>query len=348
MNSLIKLQSHDISFGSEQMATLRALGECRGREDLYTRQTPETLTTLRQAAVVESAECSNRLEGIIAPHGRIKSLVMHSTKPRNRSEQEISGYRDALDIMHESAQEMVLSPNLVLQLHGMLYRYLPQQGGSWKMADNEIVERDTKGQLVRVRFKPVAAVATPPAMADLCSTYMDILKSRRHDPLVVLPLAILDFLCIHPFTDGNGRVGRLLTLLLLYQHGYGVCRYISLERIIEASKETYYESLEASSAGWHDGQHDMMPWLNYFWGMLLRAYHEFEERVGTLAKGRGSKTEQVRRAAMRRVTPFAISDIEAECPGVSRDMVRIVLRQLRDEGIIVSSGRGRGSKWRKS
>lgn len=347
MQSLRRLVQEDLSFSSEQLSTLRAIGEARGRQDLYTRQTPESLRTLRQAAVIESAECSNRLEGITAPHGRIKSLVLQSTTPRDRSEQEIAGYRDALNLIHESASEMPLNANLVLQLHSMLYRYLPQSGGRWKMADNEIVERDAKGAAVRVRFRPVSAVATPQAMDDLCSGWNQSIQAASHDPVVVSPLVVLDFLCIHPFTDGNGRIGRLLTLLLLYGQGYEVGRYISLERIVEESKETYYEALESSSRGWHECRHDLSPWLNYFWGLLLRAYREFEERVGTLANGRGSKTEQVRRAVERRTAPFAISDIESECPAVSRDMIRVVLRQLRDEGLIVSRGRGRSAKWVK-
>ena len=348
MQSLRRLTHEGTRFSSGQLGTLRAIGECRGRQDLFTQQTPEVLSTLRRAAIIESAECSNRLEGITAPHGRIKSLVLQSTTPRNRSEQEIAGYRDALNLIHESAREMTLTDNLILQFHALLYRYLPQDGGRWKMADNEIVERDADGQVVRIRFSPVSAVATPHAMKELCGGYVHAAQESLHDPLVLLPLAVLDFLCIHPFTDGNGRVGRLLTLLLLYGQGYEVGRYISLERIIEESKETYYDALEASSQGWHEYRHDVAPWLGYFWGMLLRAYGEFEERVGTLAKGRGSKTAQVRRAVERRVAPFAISDIERECPGVSRDMIRVVLRQLRDEGVIVSRGRGRGAKWVKA
>ena len=165
------------------------------------------------------------------------------------------------------------------------------------------------------------------------------------EPLVLVPLAVLDFLCIHPFRDGNGRVSRLLTLLLLYHFGYDVGRYISLERVVEQSRETYYEALARSSQGWHEGRHDVRPWLEYFWGVLLRAYREFEERVDTLSIGKGSKTQLVRDAVGRRVGPFSISDIEADSPGVSRDMVRVVLRQLRDEGAITPQGRGRGARW---
>jgi len=345
MKSLSASYLSALQFSSEQVSTLRAIGECRGRQELFTRQTPETLEALRQAAIIESSECSNRLEGITAPHHRIEALVVNSSAPRNRSEQEIAGYRDALALIHESSPHMDFSVNVILQLHAMIYRYLPQQGGRWKMADNEIVERDARGQITRVRFRAVPSVATPQAMNDLVASYAAAGQSGSHDALVLIPLGVLDFLCIHPFTDGNGRLARLLTLLLLYHAGYELGRYISLERVNEDSKITYYEALEASSRGWHDARHNAVPWLNYFWGTILRGYREFEERVGTLAAGRGSKTVQVRRATRKRIVPFAISDIEADCPGVSRDMIRLVLRQLRDEGTIEVHGRGRAAKW---
>ena len=250
-----------------------------------------------------------------------------------------------LQLIHESHEHMAFSTNVVLQLHSMLFRYLPSEGGVWKATDNEIVERDGQGRITRVRLTPVAAVGTPGAMHALTSAYDAAQREGRVDPLILVPLVILDFLCIHPFRDGNGRMARLLTLLLLYRFRYRVGRYISLERVIEESKETYYEALERSSEGWHEGRHDTRPWLDYFWGVLVRAYREFEERVGTLAMGRGSKTQQVREAVGRRVGPFAISDLETDCPGVSRDMVRVVLRQLRDEGAITLQGKGRGARW---
>ena len=332
----------------EQGSTLNKIGEYKGKQDLFTQQTPEALNVLKRAAIVESSECSNRLEGITAPHKRIEALVLQDTTPQNRSEQEIAGYRDALNLIHESATYMDCSVNLCLQLHTMLYRYLPDDGGRWKMNDNEIVERNPDGSIHRVRFSPVAAVATPQAMELLAEHYKADIGGAYKEPLLLIPLTILDFLCIHPFTDGNGRISRLLTLLLLYHFNYDVGRYISLERIFEQSKETYYEALEASSQNWHKGQHNPNPWLNYFWGTLLRAYGEFEERVSTISKGKGTKTELIRKAVERRSGPFAISDIESDCPGISRDMVRLVLRQLRDEGSISSHGKGRGAKWMKN
>jgi Fic family protein len=238
---------------------------------------------------------------------------------------------------------MRFTEGVVLQLHQMLYRYQPGWGGRWKATDNQIVERDSTRQVVRVRFTPTGAVATPQAMADLFAHYHHAAGGRLAEPLVLLPLAVLDFLCIHPFTDGNGRVARLLSLLLLYHAAYQVGRYISLERIIEESRSTYYEALERSSRGWHDHAHDAHPWLEYFWGVLIRAYDEFEERVATL---KGSKTNQIRAAVARRVGAFGIADIERDAPGVSRDMVRHVLRQMREEGRVKVEGVGRGAKWR--
>jgi Fic family protein len=336
-----------ISFSAEQISTMKIIGEYKGKQELFYRQIPETLERLRQVAMVESNECSNRLEGITAPHDRIKALVLKSTQPQDRPEQEIAGYRDSLNLIHDSTEYMSLSVNVILQLHTMLYRYMPQDGGHWKMTDNEIVEKNPDGSVKRVRFRTLSAVATPQAMEDLVHNYNRAIEEDNREPLLIIPLTVLDLLCIHPFGDGNGRISRLLSLLLLYHYGYNVGRYISLERIFEESKETYYETLEASSQGWHEGEHDITPWLNYFWGVLIRAYKELEDRVGTIQTDRGSKTEQVRQAVGRRTNPFAISDIESDCPGVSRDMIRVVLNRLRNEGVLSLQGRGRASKWVK-
>lgn len=242
---------------------------------------------------------------------------------------------------------MPFSINVILQLHSMLYRFHAAKGGHWKLTDNEIIEKLPDGTK-RIRFKPTSAVATPQAMEDLTSGFQNAKENNDIEPLVIIPLAILDFLCIHPFRDGNGRAARLITLLLFYHFNYQVGKYISLERIIEESKETYYEALGASSAGWHEGKHDVHPWLNYFWGMLLAAYQEFEERVGTIKKGKGFKTEQVILAVDKKIGAFTIADIEQACPGVSREMIRKILRELRDQGKIKALGTGRGAKWVKN
>ena len=332
-----------LRFRTVELGIIHRLGEARGRQDLFVRQFPEQLETLRTHALIESAESSNRIEGVIAAPGRVADLVIKRTEPRSRSEQEIAGYRDALQLIHQTHAHIPFSPNVLLQFHQMLYRYQPGAGGHWKTADNQIIERDARGRVLRVRFEPTPAVQTPQAIADLTSGFANAMAGGLADPLVLTPLAILDFLCVHPFTDGNGRVARLLSLLLLYRFNYRVGRYISIERIVEESRETYYEALEQSSRGWHDSVHDAGPWLSYFWGVLIRAYGEFEARVHSL---QGSKTTQVRTAVLRRHGPFSMSEVEHDCPGVSRDMVRHVLRQMRAEGLLQVEGRGRGARWR--
>ena len=326
-------------------ASIRRIGECKGRQDLFRRQTPEILQTLQTRARIESTESSNRLEGVLARKGRVEDLVLNDDRPQDRSEQEIAGYRDALALIHESAEHMPFSVNVIKQLHQMVYSYLPEDGGNWKPTQNDIVERDADGNVVRVRFRPMSPVETPQAMEDLEEAYLRAVEGDRTEELIVLPLAILDFLCIHPFHDGNGRVGRLLTLMLLYHSGYEVGRYISLERVIEDSRETYYEALQASSAGWHEGEHDPFPWVTYFWGVLIRTYAEFEDRVGEIQTARGSKTRQIREAVERKMGSFAISELESDCPGISREMIRVVLDQMREEGRLELLGRGRGSRW---
>lgn len=336
-----------LRFDANHAATLRTIGEYRGKQELFFRQAPEVLKGLRQVAIIESSESSNRLEGVTVSPGRLNALIVKHTKPRDRSEQELAGYRDALGLIHESAREMSFKPNVILQMHAMLYRFMPAPGGKWKQTDNDIIERNPDGS-VRIRFKPTPAHLTPIAMDDLTARYADALRDAKQDPMVLVPLTILDFLCIHPFSDGNGRIARLLTLMLLYHFDYEVGRYISIERVYEDTKESYYETLEASSKGWRKGRHDAFPWLEYFWGVLLRAYREFEERVGQVRKGRGAKGEQVREAVLSRRRPFSISEIEATCAGVSRDTVRLVLRQMKSEGLIASTGKGRSAKWRKA
>lgn len=323
---------------------LAALAERRGREALNRDQRAATLEDLRRGAVVASIESSNRLEGIEAPGDRTRRIAELRVEPRTLSEQEIAGYRDALELIHSSAASMPLTTGVVRQLHELVFRYVPQQGGRWKSVDNSIVELDASRSVVRTRFRAVSAVETPQAMQLLAERH-DAAVAAGVDALVLTPLAILDFLCVHPFIDGNGRVARLLTLQLLYRSGLEIGRYVSLERLIEETKETYYESLERSSVGWHEQEHDALPWLRYFWGVLLRAYQLFEERVGAFERVKGSKSDHVRRAALRRSAPFRISELEVDCPGISRETIRLVLRQLRREGSLDLTGHGAGARW---
>ncbi len=334
----------NLKFGQSDVATLRALGEYLGKQKLYVKQRPKTLESLRTVAVIESTDSSNRLEGIYAPESRIKALVRDKAEPQDRSEQEIAGYRDALELIHQNEEEMPVTTNVIKQIHQILYRYRSEDGGQWKPVDNDIVEKDADGNIVRVRFKAVPAIRTQQEMDGLISGYQQAIKDGR-DWMVIIPLFVLDFLCIHPFRDGNGRVSRLLTVQLLYHAGYQVGRYISLERIFEQSHESYYDTLEASSHGWHKNEHDVLPWTRYFWGVLINAYKEFEERVGNVEAGRGSKSERVREAVNRKVAPFKLTDIERDVPDVSRDTIRKVLREMNKEGQIEARGKGPGARW---
>jgi Fic family protein len=266
------------------------------------------------------------------------------TKPANRSEGEIAGYRDALATIHSSHKHMPVKPGIIRQLHRDLYRLTSSPGGEWKPADNEIIERRADGTTV-VRFRCVPAAVTPEWVEGLCTAFNRLRDVEAVDALLLVPAFILDFLCIHPFRDGNGRIARLLTLLLLYQAGYEVGRYISIERIIEDTKETYYESLNASSRRWHEGKHDLSPWRDYFLGVLLAAYRECEERAGLVTGARGSKQALVIGAIEHGPMEFAIKDLERVCPGVSRDMIRHVLRHLQKQKRVECLGTGRNARW---
>ena len=346
MHSLNPKYLDDLRFSATELKSIQALAEFRGKQELFARQTPQVLESLRLVAMIESGESSNRLEGITAPRERIQALVQQDTAPQNRSEQEILGYRDALDLIHGNHADLAFTPDNTRQFHDLMLQYTNERRGEWKSQDNVIIERYTDGS-ERIRFRPTPAAETAKAMELLVERYDDAILRNQHEPLVVIPLTILDLLCIHPFDDGNGRCSRLLTLLLLYQHGYEVGRYISLERIFEQTKTSYYDTLERCSQGWHEEKHDAFPWISYFWGVMLRAYREYEDRVGTIREGRGAKGDQVRQAVERKLGPFRAVDIEAECPGVSHEWVRRILREMRDEGCIEFQGKGPGARWVK-
>lgn len=345
MPSLDQTYLSGLNFSHTHLSTLNGIGRYRGSQELYIVQAPEMIQALRNVALIESSESSNRIEGITAPKGRIKDIVVKRIDPRNRSEQEIAGYRDALSLIHDSHEHMGLTVNVILQLHTILHRYMSNEGGRWKLANNDIIEKNLDGTIKRIRFQPVSAVETPIAMDRLVTNYQQAIKSHEIEPLVLAPLAILDFLCVHPFLDGNGRTSRLLTLMLLYQFGYNVGRFISLERIMEESKETYYEALEQSSYGWHESQHNCFPWLTYFWGMLIRAYKEFEERAQEFLSSKIGKTEMVKKAILRQVAPFVLSDLAKECPYASVPLIKKALADLKSEEKVISEGRGRGAVW---
>lgn len=328
------------------LRTVRLLGEYKGREDLYREQLPQSLETLRQVAIIQSTESSTRIEGVTAPIKRIEALVARKTTPRNRSEQEIAGYRDVLNLIHANALEMKLSPGLLLQLHRDLYRYVGPEGGRWKPTDNVIAEVQPDGSR-QVRFTPVPAFQTADSVSQLHERFNLAWQTGEVEKLVLIPAYLLDFLCIHPFLDGNGRMARLLALVLLYRAGFEVGRFISLERIIEESRESYYEALHRSSQGWHEGAHNLLPWTEYFLGTLVAAYGEFEQRVGTLAGARGAKTRLVLDAIEHLPETFRMADVERLCPNVTREMIRVVINRLRNDGKLRREGAGMGAIWRK-
>lgn len=328
------------------LRTVRLLGEYKGKEELFKQQIPQALETLRQAAIIQSTESSNRIEGITAPLERIQALVAKKTKPRNRSEQEIAGYRDVLNTIHTSHKHIPLTTGVVLQLHRDLYRHVGEGGGRWKSADNEITELRPDGTKV-IRFKPVSAFATPGAMEALHANFGELWHSGEVEKLLLIPAYVLDFLCIHPFLDGNGRMARLLSLLLLYHAGYDVGRYISLEMIVERSKESYYDTLQQSSQDWHKGKHTLLPWTEYFLGVLIAAYGDFEQRVGFLTTARGAKTEMVLEAIQAMRGDFSVKALKERCPHVGIDLIRRILHQQRQAGTLECLGRGPDARWRK-
>ena len=324
---------------------LNDLAEAKGKQELYTRQSPQVLKALREMALVQSVESSNRIEGVTVAPDRLRPLVLGQARPKDRSEQDIAGYRRALNLIHSESEELHITPDLLRRLHRLC-----QEGsgdaGQFKKADNEVIELQP-GAAPIIRFKCVSAKATPAAVDELCLVYRHAIDQDHIPPLVAIGALILDFLCIHPFRDGNGRVSRLLWLLQTTHLGYEVGRYISLERLVEQNKERYYETLEQSSAGWHDGTHDPWPYVNFVLFILKTACREFETRVGQVGSPRGSKTALIEAAIGNLPGEFALRELEQACPSVSRDMIRRVVREMAGKGKLVSNGRGPGARWVK-
>jgi len=332
----------------EVLAAVRAIGEGKGKQDLFKERAPDVLENLHQVAIIESTESSNRLEGVTLPRTAIEVLVRLNEDPDegNRSEAEVAGYRNVLNLIHERHEFIELTPNVILQLHRDLFRFAgATNAGRWKSTDNLITEKHPDGTSI-VRFEPTPAWRTSEAMEELHRDFATAGESEV-DALILVALYVLDFLCIHPFSDGNGRMVRLLTVLLLYHEDYEVARYISLERLIEQTKESYYETLCRSSQGWHEERHNPMPWVSYFLSIVRAAYDEFVRDVGELREGRGMKTQLVLQAIAQTIGDFSISELHQRCPSVGWDMLRHVVRSERDAGRIQPLGRGRGARWRK-
>ena len=324
---------------------LADLGEFRGKQELYTRQSPQRLKTLREHALIESAVSSNRIEGVTVTPDRVRNVLV-APRPvfRDRDEEEVRGYRDALKWIHEHHAAIPVSEETIRQLHRMTRGEI-WDAGKYKEKDGDIIERYADGR-ERVRFKTVPAKETEKSMATLVADWQRCLDERWAHPLVAMAAFNLDFLCIHPFRDGNGRVSRLLLLLQCNHIGLEVGRYISLERLIEQNKERYYETLEQSSQGWHVGKHDPWPYINYLLFILKSAYRELVERVGDTQAPRGAKTELVIGAIAALPVEFTLAQLELACPGVSRDMVRRVLNDEKGK-TVECIGRGPGAKWKK-
>jgi Fic family protein len=322
---------------------LSDLAEAKGRQQLFTRQSPQRLKALREHSMIESAVASNRIEGVEIEPSRVRAVVLGSPAPRDRNEEEVRGYRDALRLIHSSSGELPVSELTIRELH-RISRGESGDAGEYKARDIDIVETTVDGRS-RVRFKTVPARSTPNAMRELITAW-DSLEGEPVPALVAVAALNLDFLCVHPFRDGNGRVSRLLLLLQSYHAGLEVGRYVSIERIIERNKDRYYETLEESSRDWHEGKHDPWPYINYLLYVLKEAYREFETRIGETAVRRGEKSATVIAAVERTTAPFTLAELQAECPGVSIDMVRHVLSALKAERRVECLGRGRSARWR--
>lgn len=322
------------------------INEHKGKQELYKRQAPQILDTLRDVAVIQSTKASNAIEGIIITDSRLKCIMKNDSDLQDRSEGEIAGYRDVLQLIHASFDAIPVRESVILQLHKEMYRYNSIDGGTWKNADNLISKTFPDGTK-RIRFEPVSAFKTPNAMEQVCDELRERISKQDVEPLILVSVFILDFLSIHPFNDGNGRIARLLTLLLLYQFGFEVGRYISLEKIIEESKEEYYETLRKSSIGWHEGTNDIFPWINYLLGTIVAAYKDLESRVGVIESQKGGKSRRVHSFIDKKLGYFTKSDIRNACPDVSEATINRVLSELKEQQLIESVGLGRNAKWKK-
>ena len=324
---------------------LTDLGKSQGLQELFVKQSPQRLKVLREHALIESAVSSNRIEGIEAGSKRIGTIIFGKNKLKDRDEEEIRGYRNALNLIHEQGKNLPVSEETICRLHQMTRGEI-WDAGKYKEKDGDIIEKYPDGR-ERIRFKPVSAKKTPAAMGQLISLWKDVLRETKIPPLIALSAFNLDFLCIHSFRDGNGRVSRLLLLLQLYHLGFEVGRYISIERLIEQNKDRYYETLEQSSQDWHDGKHNPWPYIHFILYIFKSAYKEFEQRAGDVKDTRGAKTDLVKSEINRTRGPFRVADLQRACPGVSLDLIRLVLKQLRASGQIKCLGRGQQAQWQK-
>ena len=332
----------NMKWDSEMMGYVAIIHEMKGKQVLYLRQKPETLDKLVELAKVQSTESSNEIEGIRTTNTRLKQLISEKTTPKNRDEQEIAGYRDALAVIHESFEYIPLTPNYLLQLHKILYSHsVKDVGGKFKNVQNYISATDSEGKQFTL-FTPPAPYETPDMVSKLCDEFNRAIAECEVDPLILIPIFIHDFLCIHPFLDGNGRMSRLLTTLLLYRSGYMVGKYISLETKIAKNKNLYYDALELSQAEWHEGNDDPTPFIKYLLGTIISAYRDFEERMD-IVSDKDSAMDIVVKAVETRIGKFTKADIVALCTSISTSSVESSLKKLVRNGVVEKHGNGRAT-----
>ena len=335
-------------FTPEIVQMMGDIHEHKGKQELFVEANKDELKTLLEVALIQSTGASNRIEGIFTSDKRLEELVKEKAEPKTRSEQEIAGYREVLANIHESYDFIVPRPNIILQLHRDLYSFSQSgTGGNYKISDNVIAETDSDGSQ-KVRFAPVPAFQTAEAMEKLCTCFCEAWEENRIDKLLLIPMFVLDFLCIHPFEDGNGRMSRLLTLLLFYRAGYIVGKYISIEMLIEKTKETYYEALESSSVGWHENENAYEPFIKYYLGVIIKAYSEFESRVEHLRSKGFSKPDRIKALIDRRVGKISKREIMEHCPDISKVTVERTLTELVKSGYIVKVGAGPATAYVKA
>ena len=320
--------------------------EYKGKQELYVANYSDVLEKMIEVAKVQSTKSSNAIEGISTNDGRLEELMNKKSEPINRNEEEIYGYREVLDIIHENYEHIELTKNNILTLHNRLYSYSSENHrGKFKGIDNSIVETDAKGEK-KIRFQPVSSFETEKYIDEIIRAYDEALKLKV-PPLLLIPTVIHDFLCIHPFSDGNGRMSRLITLLLLYQNGFFVGKYISLEMIIEDTKDTYYEELQASSINWHEGTNDELPFIKYMLSVIYKAYVDCDERFRLIAEKSLTSSERVMKVFEKSLEPLSKSDIVVLCPDISKRTIERALKELKDNDLIKQIGSGRATKYIK-
>ena len=322
------------------VALVAQIHEYKGEQTLFVEAKADTLTRLLEVAKIQSTEASNKIEGIYTSDERLKKIVRDKTMPKTRNEKEIAGYRDVLNTIHQNYDYIPVKSSIFLQLHRDLYKFAGNAGGSFKSSDNVIAQEDGQGNK-SIRFQPVPAWETPAYIDAICDAFQDACKDPQCDPLILIPMFILDFLCIHPFNDGNGRMSRLLTLLLLYRVGYIVGMYISIEKLIEQSKETYYETLQESSLRWHEEENDDAPFVRYMLGVIVAAYRDFSSRVQLLSTSGMSKPQRVREIVRGSIGKMTRAQIMEKCPDISRVTVERALTDMVKKGEILKIGGGR-------